>query len=60
MSKTLFILNDPPYEAERSDSALVAALRLAARGDLDGPAVTVLPDSWDRYRAKSWMQEWAT
>jgi cysteine synthase len=37
---------------------VVAALRLAARGDIDGPVVTVLPDSWDRYRAKPWMQEW--
>jgi cysteine synthase len=24
-----------------------------------GPVVTVLPDSWDRYRAKPWMQGWA-
>lgn len=39
---------------------VVAALRLAARGDVDGPIVTVLPDSWDRYRAKPWMQEWAS
>ncbi len=38
---------------------VVAALRVAARGDLDGPVVTVLPDGWDRYRAKPWMQEWA-
>lgn len=38
---------------------VAAALRLAARGDLDGPVVTVLPDSWDRYRAKPWMQDWA-
>lgn len=38
---------------------VVAALRLAARGGFDGPIVTVLPDSWDRYRAKPWMQEWA-
>jgi cysteine synthase len=38
---------------------VVAALRLAARGGLDGPVVTVLPDSWDRYRTKPWMQEWA-
>lgn len=38
---------------------VVAALRLAARGDLKGPVVTVLPDSWDRYRAKPWMQDWA-
>ncbi len=37
---------------------VVAALRLAARGDLDGPVVTVLPDGWDRYRAKPWMQNW--
>lgn len=39
---------------------VAAALRVAARGDVDGPVVTVLPDSWDRYRAKPWMQEWAT
>ncbi len=37
---------------------VVAALRLAARGDLDGPVVTVLPDSWDRYRTQPWMQGW--
>lgn len=37
---------------------VVAALRIAARGGLDGPVVTVLPDSWDRYRAKPWMREW--
>jgi cysteine synthase len=36
---------------------VAAALRVAARGDLDGPVVTVLPDSWDRYRAKAWMQQ---
>jgi cysteine synthase len=39
---------------------VVAALRLAARGDLDGPVVTVLPDSWDRYRTKPWMQAWVS
>ncbi|HEV8320327.1 MAG TPA: cysteine synthase family protein [Myxococcota bacterium] len=39
---------------------VVAALRVAARGGLNGPVVTVLPDGWDRYRAKPWMQEWAT
>jgi cysteine synthase len=38
---------------------VVAALRVAARGDLDGPVVTVLPDGWDRYRAKPWMQGWS-
>jgi len=37
---------------------VVAALRVAARGGLDGPVVTVLPDGWDRYRAKPWMQDW--
>lgn len=37
---------------------VVASLRVAARGDVDGPVVTVLPDAWDRYRAKPWMQEW--
>lgn len=41
-----------------SGTNVVAALRVAARGDLEGPVVTVLPDSWDRYRAKPWMQEW--
>lgn len=39
---------------------VVAALRVAARGDLDGPVVTLLPDAWDRYRAKPWMQEWTS
>jgi cysteine synthase len=38
---------------------VVAALRIAARGDLDGPVITLLPDGWDRYRAKPWMQEWS-
>jgi cysteine synthase len=37
---------------------VAAALRIAARGGIDGPVVTVLPDSWDRYRAKPWMQGW--
>jgi cysteine synthase len=37
---------------------VVAALRIAARGEVDGPVVTVLPDGWDRYRAKPWMQSW--
>ena len=39
---------------------VVAALRVAARGGLGGPVVTVLPDGWDRYRAKPWMQAWTT
>lgn len=33
---------------------VAAALRVAARAD--GPVVTVLPDAWDRYRGKPWMQ----
>jgi cysteine synthase len=37
---------------------VAAALRVAARGGLDGPVVTVLPDGWDRYRATPWMQKW--
>lgn len=37
---------------------VVAALRIAARGGLSGPVVTLLPDSWDRYRTKPWMQDW--
>ncbi|MDP2315903.1 MAG: cysteine synthase family protein [Pseudomonadota bacterium] len=41
-----------------SGTNVVAALRVAARGGLDGPVVTVLPDSWDRYRAKPWMAGW--
>ena len=39
-----------------SGLAVVAALRVAARGDLAGPVVVMLPDSWDRYRAQPWMQ----
>lgn len=39
---------------------VAAALRVAARGDVSGPVVTVLPDSWDRYRTKPWMQAWST
>ena len=34
---------------------VAAALRVAARGDLKGPVITVLPDSWDRYRQKGWL-----
>ncbi len=37
---------------------VAAAIRVAARGGLAGPVVTVLPDSWDRYRAKPWMEAW--
>ncbi|PRQ07806.1 PLP-dependent cysteine synthase family protein [Enhygromyxa salina] len=37
---------------------VAAALRVAARDDIDGPVVTVLPDSWDRYFSTQWMQDW--
>ena len=32
-----------------SGTAVVAAIRVAARGDVRGPVVALLPDSWDRY-----------
>ena len=41
-----------------SGTNLVAALRVASRGGLVGPVVTVMCDSWDRYRSKPWMKEW--
>lgn len=37
-------------------TAVVAALRVAARGEVRGPVVTVLPDSWDRYFSCAWMR----
>ena len=36
-------------------TAVVAALRVAARGEVAGPVVVLLPDSWDRYVSKPWM-----
>jgi cysteine synthase len=39
---------------------VVAALRVAARTDLDGPVVTVAADLWDRYRSTPWMKAWET
>ena len=38
---------------------VVAALRVAARGDLIGPVVTIAADLWDRYRSTAWMKDWA-
>ncbi len=35
---------------------VAAALRVAARGEVEGPVVTVLPDSWDRYLSRAWMR----
>lgn len=42
-----------------SGTNLAAALRVAARGNLDGPVVTVMCDSWDRYRTKPWLRQLA-
>lgn len=38
-----------------SGTAVAAALRVAARGDVDGPVVVLLADSWDRYLTTPWM-----
>jgi cysteine synthase len=43
-----------------SGTAVVAALRVAAREGLQGPVVTVLADSWDRYYSQPWMKELAS
>ncbi|MFO0547220.1 MAG: cysteine synthase family protein [Polyangiaceae bacterium] len=43
------------YVGGSAGTNVVAALRVAARADVDGPVVTVLPDSWDRYFSKPWM-----
>lgn len=37
---------------------VVAAVRVARRGDVEGPVVTILPDGWDRYAAQPWMKGW--
>lgn len=36
-------------------TAVVAAVEVAARGDVDGPVVVLLPDAWDRYFSTPWM-----
>lgn len=36
-------------------TAVVAAVRVAARGDVTGPVVALLPDSWDRYLSRPWV-----
>jgi cysteine synthase len=43
-----------------SGTAVAAALRVAARGELSGPVVVLLADSWDRYFSKPWMQQLGT
>lgn len=37
-------------------TAVVAAVRVAASGRVVDPVVALLPDSWDRYLSKPWMQ----
>jgi cystathionine beta-synthase len=41
-----------------SGTAVAAAVKVAMRGGLQGPIVALLPDAWDRYRSKPWMQAW--
>ena len=40
---------------------VAAAVELSQRHDIEGPIVTLLPDSWDRYWSKTldpvWMQQ---
>jgi len=36
---------------------VVAALRVGLRGDIDGPVVTILCDSWDRYFTQPWLNQ---
>jgi cysteine synthase len=37
-------------------TAVVAALRVAAKGQVMDPVVVILPDGCDRYRSKAWAQ----
>jgi len=37
-------------------TAVCAALRIAATGELRGPVVAILPDSWDRYFSREWLR----
>lgn len=39
-----------------SGTAVVAAVRVASGGEVRGPVVVVLADSWDRYFSKPWMR----
>lgn len=39
-----------------SGTNVAAAMRVAASGRVRGLIVTVLPDSWDRYRSRPWLQ----
>jgi len=37
-------------------TAVCAAVRVAAAGDVNKPIVAVLPDSWDRYFSREWLK----
>jgi len=37
-------------------TAVAAALRVAASGEVTKAVVALLPDGWDRYRSKAWMR----
>ena len=41
-----------------SGTNVAASLRIASDAKTKGAVVTVLCDSWDRYRTKPWMQSW--
>jgi cysteine synthase len=43
-----------------SGTAVAAALRVAAPGNLSGPVVVLLADSWDRYYSKPWLRQTGT
>jgi cysteine synthase len=43
-----------------SGTTVVAALRVAQSGEVDGPVVALLADSWDRYFTKPWMERLST
>jgi cysteine synthase len=43
-----------------SGTNVAAALRIASDPATRGPVITVLPDAWDRYRSKPWMQAWTS
>ena len=47
------------YGSQELARHVVAALRVAARGDVAGPVVALLADSWDRYYSKPWVQQLA-
>jgi cysteine synthase len=39
-----------------SGTAVAAALRYAASGEVAGPVVAILADSWDRYLSREWLR----